>query len=113
MSGKRIENGPLIKGVKLAESNKQTQLMKVVYNSKVTHEEAIHNAITSCHFVVLIELIVVSIRRVIHRHSFTICLLLFSCLLIFSQEDITFVKGQVIEIDKEVNHISIYGANIY
>jgi len=41
----RIENAALIKGVKLAEWNKETQLIKVIYNpTKVTLDD-IHKAI--------------------------------------------------------------------
>jgi len=41
----RIENAALIKGVKLAEWNKQTQMLKIVYTpSKVTLDD-IHKAV--------------------------------------------------------------------
>ncbi len=42
---KRIEKAALIKGVKLAEWNKHTQKIKVIYSTKKTDEKAIHQAI--------------------------------------------------------------------
>ncbi|MBN1597016.1 MAG: heavy-metal-associated domain-containing protein [Bacteroidales bacterium] len=41
----RIENAALIKGVKLAEWNKETHNIKVVFNNTKTSEEDIHSAI--------------------------------------------------------------------
>lgn len=45
MCEERIENAALIKGVKLAEWDKETQLLKVVYSPKKTNEETIHQAV--------------------------------------------------------------------
>ena len=45
MCENRIEKAALIKGVKIADWNKETQLMTVTYSSKKTTEEAIHQAI--------------------------------------------------------------------
>jgi copper chaperone CopZ len=42
---KRIEKAALIKGVKMAEWDKQTQKIKVIYSTKKTDEKAIHQAI--------------------------------------------------------------------
>ncbi len=42
---KRIEKAALIKGVKLAEWDKQTQKIKVIYSTKKADEKAIHEAI--------------------------------------------------------------------
>lgn len=47
MCEKRIENAALIKGVKLAEWNKQTQKIKVIYSPDKTDEKAIHQAIAA------------------------------------------------------------------
>lgn len=41
----RIENAALVKGVKFAEWNKQTQKLKVVYSTKKVAELDIHKAI--------------------------------------------------------------------
>lgn len=43
----RIENAALIKGVKLAEWDKETQLLRVIYRPKKTNEEAIHEAVAA------------------------------------------------------------------
>lgn len=45
MCEKRIENAALIKGVKLAEWNKETQILKVIFKTKNTNEDAIHKAV--------------------------------------------------------------------
>jgi periplasmic mercuric ion binding protein len=45
MCKERIENAALIKGVKLAEWDKETSLLKVVYNTKKTTLETIHKAV--------------------------------------------------------------------
>ena len=45
MCKKRIEQAALIKGVKLAEWDKNTQMLKVIYKTKHTNEEAIHKAV--------------------------------------------------------------------
>ena len=45
MCKKRIETAALIKGVKLAEWSKETQMLKVIYKTKRTDEEAIHKAV--------------------------------------------------------------------
>ena len=45
MCEKRIENAALFKGVKLAEWNKETQILKVIFKTKHTDEDAIHKAI--------------------------------------------------------------------
>ncbi|MEM6349037.1 MAG: hypothetical protein AAF927_34440 [Bacteroidota bacterium] len=41
----RIENAATIKGVKLAEWDKETGILKVIYKTKVTTEEAIQKAV--------------------------------------------------------------------
>lgn len=45
MCKERIENAALIKGVKLTEWNKETGMLKVIYNTKKTSLETIHKAI--------------------------------------------------------------------
>ena len=45
MCEERIENAALIKGVKVAEWDKNTQILSVVFNSKKTDEETIHKAV--------------------------------------------------------------------
>ena len=45
MCKERIENAALIKGVKLAEWNKETSMLKVVYSTKKTTLETIHKAV--------------------------------------------------------------------
>jgi len=45
MCKNRIENAALIKGTKMAEWDKKTQLLKVVYDSRKTEEMAIHKAV--------------------------------------------------------------------
>lgn len=45
MCEKRIENASLIKGVKLTEWNKETQLLKVIFKTKHTNKDAIQKAI--------------------------------------------------------------------
>jgi copper chaperone CopZ len=47
MCEKRIENAALIKGVKLAEWDKDTQKIKVIYSPEKTDESAIHQAIAA------------------------------------------------------------------
>ncbi|KOH46035.1 heavy-metal-associated domain-containing protein [Sunxiuqinia dokdonensis] len=42
---KRIEKAALIKGVKMAEWDKHTQKIKVIYSTKKVDENAIHQAI--------------------------------------------------------------------
>mgnify|MGYP000368567041 CR=1 FL=1 len=42
---KRIEKAALIKGVKMAAWDKETQKIKVIYATKKTNEKAIHQAI--------------------------------------------------------------------
>lgn len=41
----RIENAALVKGVKFAEWNKETNMLKVVYVNNKTNEENIHKAV--------------------------------------------------------------------
>lgn len=41
----RIENAALIKGVKLVEWEQSTQMLKVIYKTKKTSLEQIHNAL--------------------------------------------------------------------
>lgn len=41
----RIENAALIKGVKFAKWDKQTQMVKIIYNSKKTNQELVQKAI--------------------------------------------------------------------
>ncbi len=41
----RIENAALIKGVKLAEWNKETDILKVVFNNKKTNKQTIQQSI--------------------------------------------------------------------
>ena len=41
----RIENAAIIKGVKMAEWNKETEMLKVVYSTKKATIESIHNSI--------------------------------------------------------------------
>jgi len=43
----RIENGALIKGVKQAEWNKETDILKVVYNPAKVKVEDIHKAVAA------------------------------------------------------------------
>lgn len=45
MCKKRIENAALIKGVKMVEWTKETQILKVIYSSKKTSLEKIHAAV--------------------------------------------------------------------
>ena len=45
MCKKRIENAAFIKGVRLAEWNKATQTLKVIYSSKKTDQSSIEQAI--------------------------------------------------------------------
>lgn len=45
MCKERIENAALIKGVKYAEWDVETHVLKVVYKSNSTTEETIHNSI--------------------------------------------------------------------
>ena len=45
MCEKRIENAALIKGVKLAEWNKETQILKVVFKADKVSVEKIHKAV--------------------------------------------------------------------
>jgi copper chaperone CopZ len=45
MCEKRIENAALIKGVRMAEWDKDTQKIKVIYSPEKTDEKAIHQAI--------------------------------------------------------------------
>jgi mercuric ion binding protein len=45
MCEERIENAALIKGVKSAEWDKQTQLLTVIYKPKKVDEKAIHEAV--------------------------------------------------------------------
>jgi len=45
MCKERIENAALIKGVKFAEWNKETGIIKVVYNPQKTTTETIHKSI--------------------------------------------------------------------
>jgi mercuric ion binding protein len=45
MCKERIENAALIKGVKLTEWNKETNMLKVVFNPKKTSLETIHSAV--------------------------------------------------------------------
>lgn len=45
MCKERIENAALIKGVKMAEWNKETEILKVVYVTRKTDLETIHKAI--------------------------------------------------------------------
>lgn len=47
MCEKRIEKAALIKGVKMADWNKQTQELKVVYSTKKTTKTAIQKAIVA------------------------------------------------------------------
>lgn len=46
MCKNRIENAALIKGVKLAEWDKKTQLLTVVFNETKTTAETIHKAVS-------------------------------------------------------------------
>ena len=45
MCKERIENAALIKGVKLAEWNQETDIIKVVFNTKKTSLENIHKSL--------------------------------------------------------------------
>jgi copper chaperone CopZ len=45
MCEKRIENAALIKGVKMADWDKEAQKIKVIYRPEVTDEQSIHQAI--------------------------------------------------------------------
>ena len=45
MCKERIENAALIKGVKFTEWNKETDVLKVIYNAKKTNLETIHKAV--------------------------------------------------------------------
>ena len=45
MCTKRIENAALIKGVKVAEWDKKTKILKVIFNNKKTDLKAIHKAV--------------------------------------------------------------------
>ncbi len=45
MCKERIENAALIKGVKLAEWNQETDILKVIFNPKKTSLETIHKAV--------------------------------------------------------------------
>jgi copper chaperone CopZ len=47
MCEKRIENAALVKGVKMAVWNKETQKIKVIYSPEKTDEESIHQAIAA------------------------------------------------------------------
>lgn len=47
MCKKRIENAALIKGVKMAEWNAETQTLKVVYSTKKTDQEEIEKAVAA------------------------------------------------------------------
>ena len=47
MCKKRIEEGALIKGVRFAEWNKHTQMLKVIYSTKLTDVESIQTAIAA------------------------------------------------------------------
>ncbi|MEM7103717.1 MAG: heavy-metal-associated domain-containing protein [Bacteroidota bacterium] len=45
MCTKRIENAALVKGVKLAEWDKKTKILKVIFNNKKTDLKTIHKAV--------------------------------------------------------------------
>jgi hypothetical protein len=45
MCEQRVEHAALIKGVRYAQWNKEKQLLKVIYKTKHTVEEAIHEAV--------------------------------------------------------------------
>lgn len=47
MCEERIENATLIKGVKSAEWDKNTQMLSVIFNPKKTDEATIHEAVAS------------------------------------------------------------------
>lgn len=47
MCKKRIEKAALIKGVKMADWDKHTQLLKVVYDSRKTTIEMIHQSVSA------------------------------------------------------------------
>lgn len=47
MCKERIENAALIKGVKSAEWDKQTQILTVIYKTSATDENTIHQAVAS------------------------------------------------------------------
>ena len=46
MCKKRIENAALIKGVKMAQWDQDSQMLKVVYNPSKTTEETIHKSVS-------------------------------------------------------------------
>ncbi len=47
MCEKRIEKAALVKGVKLAEWNKETRIIKVIFSTKKTNQETIEKAIAA------------------------------------------------------------------
>ncbi len=47
MCKKRIENAALVKGVKVAEWDKNTQMLKVIYDSRKTTVEMIHQYVAA------------------------------------------------------------------
>lgn len=47
MCEQRIEHAALIKGVRYAEWDKEKQMLKVIYKTKHTNEQAIHEAVAN------------------------------------------------------------------